>query len=145
MADEKVGEVLRDVSAALLTYARLPVAYWPEGGLFVNIRDKAWRHLTNGEFPKTCDREDGTHPGYVMERISNMALRLYACSTKNFVGKGVKYIPAGLKLEMTGHMKDATSYIVERAVVNLPLVRKFSRPPLFLGICPKEKLCVVTD
>lgn len=144
LEDEKVGELLRDISAAQVAYAILPVAYWPKGGFFTNIRDNAWLEMSKGEFPRTRKDPRGTHPGYVMAKTGNMALDLYPCSTKNYYGASQKLIPEGEKLEMTGYITDAPNYIVERALVKLPLARRFANPPLFLGIFPEEKLCAAS-
>ena len=123
--------------------ARLPIKYWSPGWIFRQILDTFWWELTGqaaNRFPATFRKDQGHfgHPGYVLAEIGDYQITLCPMSTRHH---GKRYVRAGTRLEVTGHIFDKDSYLVESALINLP--RKaglFADLPRFLGICPPDKL-----
>lgn len=137
---------LKDITPLLVFKAKLPVEYWSEGWLFSGISDLLWRVITAEipePFPKTlrAKEEHYTHYGYVIREISNTSIELCPLSSKNFTGEAACSIPAGRKLDITGHVLEQTSYLVQRAISQIPRNSNiFKVLPTFLGVYPPTLL-----
>ncbi len=117
---------------------RPPMEYWRKGWVFKNVQDLIWQNITEGAFP---DYVHTTHPGYVLQEIGDYGIALCPLTTHPKKKQRKRLIPKGKLLDVTGHVMDKDSYLVERAISRLPRCGQiFKRNPSFLGVYPPEKL-----
>lgn len=114
----------------------LPPGQWQDRMFFVGVADTDLRRHTGGEFPATLRPHMATHPVFVLQARPAGHL-VCPCSSRGNRNANW-YIRKGCCLEMTGHIMDRDSFIIERCVFTLPLDSRFSRKLRFQGIVPEN-------
>jgi hypothetical protein len=115
----------------------LPPRHWKERMLFSGIPDTDLR-LHTGDFPATLRKDRTTHPVYVLKSLAVGHL-VCPCSSKQF-RKRQRFIKKGCRLEMSSHVTDRNSYLVERYIFTMPMDGRFSRKYRFRGRVPSSCL-----
>jgi hypothetical protein len=113
----------------------LPPDQWKNRMFFMGVPDMDLRQHTGGKFPATLRPDKDTHPVFVL-RCRPTGHLLCPCTSKR--DRKRWYIARGCRLEMTGHIMDRDSFLVENFSFTLPLDSRFSRKLLFRGRVPES-------
>jgi hypothetical protein len=116
----------------------LPVAFWPENGLFVGAKDTGLRTFTGGRFQTKAETSAGTHPIFVLQKVGNLAHQVCPCSTKKYMNK--RAIPKGCVLEHTFYVVQERTFLVEDCVFQVPKDKNFIWNLRYWGRVPETRL-----
>lgn len=116
---------------------------WEENSLFFGCKDSNLRIVTQGLFPiigkvKTL----GTHPIFLLKRISNIAFDFCPNSTQSYNASTSRCIPKGTRLLHSVRLKetDKNSYILEKYTFKLVPNNIVVGPDNFRGIVPEDAI-----
>lgn len=116
----------------------LPLAVWPERGLFAGAGDASLRKCTGGRFQAKEESPAGTHPIFVIQKVGNLAHRVCPCSTKKYSNK--RAIPQGCVLEHTFYVLKQRTYLVEDCIFSIPKDKRFVWSLRYWGRVPESDL-----
>jgi hypothetical protein len=116
----------------------LPVAYWPENGLFAGARDAKLHTYTKGRFQEKLKDRQATHPIFVLKRLGSLAHRVCPCSSKKYQNQ--RAIPKGCVLEHTYYVVRQRTYLVEDCVFQIPKDKQFIWNLRYWGRVPETNL-----
>lgn len=131
-----LNQVLRLPDLSILGNAikTLPPVQWQTYMFFMGVPDADLRQHTGGGFPATLRSDMNTHPAFIL-RIGSTGHLLCPCSSKGNKQK-LRYIQKGCRLEMSDHVMDRDSFLVEHYIFTIPIDSRFSRKLIFKGLVP---------
>lgn len=116
----------------------LPLAIWPERGLFAGAKDASLRKFTAGRFQAKKTSTSSSHPIFVLRKVGNLAHRVCPCSTKKYYNK--RAITKGCVLEHTSYVLKERTYLVEDCVFQIPKDKRFLWNLRYWGRVPETDL-----
>jgi hypothetical protein len=102
--------------------------------LFTGVADTELKQHTGGSFPATLRQDKTTHPLFVFLARTTGHLGC-PCSSKGHRRKD-RYIAVGCRLDMTPHIMDRNSFLIEKYRFTVPLDHRFQKHLRFHGSVP---------
>lgn len=122
-----------DLSVLGNSIRSLPPTQWQDHMFFTGVADTELRQHT-GSFPATLHKKQNTHPVFLLQARHNGHL-LCPCSSKGHWRK-YRFITLGCELEMTSHVMDRDSFLIEQYRFTIPLDHRFQKHLRFCGRVP---------